>query len=550
MHENIMHTFFADVHHREIKVIFRKVFRLTNFHFNFKEGLSKPPQSYWIASTPETHYPALEEDLDIEVAIIGGGMVGITTALLLKREGIKVAIIEADRILQGTTAHTTAKLTSQHSLIYDEIKNQFSLEIARQYAEANESAIHLVAKLVEEKNIDCDFSWQPAYVYTYLDQYIEKIQNEVKTASDVGIDALYVDDIPLPTKAKAAMRFNGQAQFHPRKYLLSLAEEVHGDGCYIFEQTRATGIDEGRICTVKTHSGKKVRAQNVVIASHFPFYDGAGMYFARIYPDRSYALGLKVKDKYPGGMYVTAEDPGRSVRSQPFNGGELLIVSGEHHKTGHGSNLNKHYQNLLDFSCETFEVEELLYRWSTQDYTTVDKIPYVGHLTAGTPNIYVATGFRKWGMTNSTASAMVLRDLIIKGESPWQEVYTPQRFKPTTTTIGKFTKENIDVAAQLIKGKLERVPDDVDIPTGEARVIEGCGQKLGAYRDQQGELHVVDITCTHMGCELKWNNAENTWDCPCHGSRFTYEGEIVDGPAHYTLKHRCEGKNEIGPNIT
>lgn len=509
---------------------------------------SVPPQSYWLASTPKTEYPELNEDIEVDVAVVGGGMAGISSAYLLKKEGLRVAVIEADRILQGATGHTTAKITSLHGLIYHKIKQTMGEGKARQYADANEAAIRAVADLVKEKNIDCDFKWESAYTFTYLDEYIKKIEDEVNTASSLGIKAAYLQEIPIPTTIKAAVRFDNQARFHPRKFLLALAKDIPGEGSHIFEQTRVVDIDEGRNCIVHTDKKKKIIAPNVIIASHFPCYDGLGFYFARMYPERSYVLGIKIKEKFPGGMYITAEDPAKSLRSQESEDGELIIVSGEHHKTGHGTNLNKHYENLIEYVQKIYDMQNLSYRWSTQDYTTLDEVPYIGRLTAKTSNIYVATGFRKWGMTNSTVSAMIIRDLIIKGKNPWADVYDPARFIPDPS-IKTFISANADVAVNYIAGKLKPLQENIEIKNGEAKAIEEVGQKMGAYRDGEGRLHMVDTTCTHMGCELKWNDAERTWDCPCHGSRFTYEGEIVEGPAINTLQHDSGDKNRIDPNI-
>lgn len=500
-----------------------------------QKGFTIPPQSFWIASTPSTDYSSLNEDIRVDVAVVGGGIVGITSAYLLKKEGLKVALIEADRILKGTTGHTTAKVTSQHSLIYNRIKTQMGEEKAKQYADANESAISFIEQLIKEKNIDCDFIHKPAYVYTQSDKYIKNIQDEADTASKLGIKAAFLSEIPLPIPIKAAMKFDNQAQFHPRKYLLALANDIPGNGSYIFEQTRALDIKEDTPCIVYTDKDKKIFSQYVIIATHYPFYDGLGMYFTRIYPERSYALGMKIKENFPEGMFITAEDPARSLRSQPFEDGELVIVSGEHHKTGQGVETSVHYSNLIEFVKETFNVENILYRWSTQDYTTMDYVPYIGRITSDKPNIFVATGFRKWGMTNSTVSAIIFRDLIVKSENPWTDVYDPSRFNPKASAK-KFVIENVNVAKNLISGKVASVPENIDISPGEGKIVDINGQRCGVFRDANDKLHVVDTTCTHMGCELQWNSAELSWDCPCHGSRFTYEGEIIEGPALKKLK--------------
>ena len=501
-----------------------------------QKNFHKPPQSYWMASTPATSYPALNEDISVHVAIVGGGIVGISSAYLLTKEGLKVTIIEADRILQGTTGHTTAKVTSQHGLIYSKIKSKVSEEFAKQYADANESAIRFIEKVSKELHIDCDFTSQSAFVFTQQDQYVQKIKDEVETASSLGIKAAYVEEIPFNIPIKAAVRFDNQAQFHPRKYLLALAKEITNSGCSIYEQTRAIDIEENSQYIITTKQGKKITADKVIIASHYPFYNKHGMYFARIYSERSYALAIKAKEKYPGGMYITAEDPGRSLRLINSEHGDLIMVGGEHHKTGQGEDTAKHYEALVDFANEIFTVENIPYRWSTQDCMTLDNIPYVGHFTADTPNLYIATGYGKWGMTNSTASAVLLKDLIVHGKCDYQDVYNPSR-KTIAASAKEFIKENLNVAKELLEGKFSPLPSDFEIKPGEGKVINGFGERTGAFRDEKGALHLVNTTCTHMGCELEWNSAERSWDCPCHGSRFTYEGDIIEGPAIMPLKY-------------
>jgi Rieske Fe-S protein len=236
-------------------------------------------------------------------------------------------------------------------------------------------------------------------------------------------------------------------------------------------------------------------------------------------------------------MFISAESPSRSLRSQPYEDGELILIAGESHPTGEGTDLQSHYENLLGFARENFEVEEVLYRWSTQDYQTLDGIPYVGNLTPKSPHIYVATGFDKWGISNGTASAMILSDLIVKGDSPWAQVYNPSRFN--LTSVKTFVRMNLNVARNLIAGKISRLPEGVELANGEGKAIQINGEKYGAFRDDNGELYIVDITCTHLGCELNWNDAERTWDCPCHGSRFSYTGEVIEGPA-FNILHQAE----------
>lgn len=512
-----------------------------NLNMEFKSE----PNSYWIASTSPTQYPQLEEDIKVDVAIIGGGIVGITSAYLLSQQGVKVALIEADHILNGTTGHTTAKITSQHSFIYAKLIKEHGLELARQYANANESAIKKVAEIAKENKIDCDFSWQPAYIYTEQDKYIKEIEDEIEAAKNLGIKAEFVEAINLPLSIKGAMRFNDQAQYHPLKFLKPLAELVEKKDGLIFEQTEAVQIDNDEV--VVTRNGHRVKADKIIISSHYPFFDGGGMFFSRIYQDRSYIVGVKIEEKFPEGYYKSAETPSRSLRSQPYEGGELVLIAGEQHKTGQAPDTNTHYQNLIDFANQTFTVKDVLYRWSTQDCNTIDGLPYIGNLTAKSPNLYVATGFRKWGMSNGIASAMILSDLIVKGENPWAEVFRPSRF--TSAAIKSFIIQNVDVAKNLLAGKLEKLPEDVELEPGEAALIKAEGERIGVYKDEAGQLHMVDTTCTHLGCELNWNEGEKSWDCPCHGSRFTYEGEVMHGPAFEPLKRIGEDKNRVEARV-
>ncbi|MBR0598731.1 FAD-dependent oxidoreductase [Sinanaerobacter chloroacetimidivorans] len=507
------------------------------------------PESYWLASADGDNYPKLEEERKIQTVIIGGGIAGITCGYLLAQAGVDTMILEAGRIAGNTTGHTTAKITSQHELIYHKIKNQMSQELAQQYADANETAIKEIKKVIDKLQIDCDYIPQSAFAYTQRDENIRDVMEEVSVASSLGIKAAYVDELPFPFPVKAAVRFDDQAQFHPLKYVFPLAEEYVKLGGKIHEHTRVVDIEEGENFILTTENGIKVTAEKVIIATHYPIYNKHGMYFTRIYQEKSYVIGIQAREKYPGGMYINVEEPARSFRSQPYNNGELILVGGDEHKCGQDGNTTKHYHALIDYANTYFTIENMPYRWSTQDCMTLDGLPYVGQFTSKTPNLYIITGFKKWGMTNSMASSMLIRDLIVKGDSPWKDVYNPSRQTMAASAIN-FVVENFNVAEKLIGGKIKSNPkDDVDIQPGEGKVIELYGKRAGAYRDEDGILYVVNTTCTHMGCELNWNDAERTWDCPCHGSRFTYEGKVIEGPAVKPLTME-EDVNTIGKLLT
>lgn len=514
--------------------------------------LKQPPNSYWIDSTRSgfQSYPHLKEDIKADVVIVGGGITGITTAYLLCRQGLSVTVLEADRICGGTTGHTTAKITSQHNLIYDKLIKKMGQELAQQYATANETAISEIKSLTEQLNIQCDFTSESAFVFTESDDYVKAIHDEVDAASKLGIKAAYAESIPFPFTTKGAVRFDGQAQFHPLKYALSLAKAVTDNGGKIYENTRVVMISDDKTHSITTERGNHVTSDILIIASHYPFYNKHGMYFTRIYQQRSYVTAVKAAGKYPGGMYINAEEPVRSLRSVNADGNELILIGGAQHKAGQGGDTVKNYEELLDFASPYFTISDLPYRWSTQDCMTLDGIPYVGNYISETPNLYIATGFGKWGMTNSMASGMLLRDLIVKGTSDWKDVYNPSR-KTTAASSMNFITENFNVAKNLIGGKLESLTkeEDIDILPGEGKVVELYGKRAGAYRDPDGVLYIVNTTCTHMGCELNWNPAERTWDCPCHGSRFTYEGKVIEGPAVKPLT-MDEDVNTVGKLLT
>jgi glycine/D-amino acid oxidase-like deaminating enzyme/nitrite reductase/ring-hydroxylating ferredoxin subunit len=498
------------------------------------------PKTYWREIELPT-FQKLTEDIAVDVAIVGAGITGITAAYLLSKEGLKVAILEAGSVLNGTTGHTTAKVTAQHGLVYDEFINHFGEEKARLYFESHMNAIQFVESNVTEKGIDCDFSKEDAYIYAVTDEYKEKLETEWEAYKRLEIDGALKDTIPFNIEAKAALMMKNQAQFHPLKYLKVLLDDAVNAGCMVFENTTATDIEDDDLQPkVVTKSGFKVTCNQVIIASHFPFYDLPGLYFARMYPDRSYAIGIKTDKEYPGGMYISADSPTRSIRYTPINGEKLIIIGGENHKTGQGIDTIQHFEALEAFAEEVFGIKEYDYRWSAQDLVTLDKLPYIGPITSAREHILVATGFKKWGMTTGTVAGRLLADYVVNNENPYKELYSPSRFH-ADPDLKSIVSTNVDVAKHLIKGKLEIIPGDLDdLTDGEGSAVMYNGKRAGAYKDENGKLYIVDTTCTHLGCECEWNHAEKTWDCPCHGSRYAYSGDVIEGPAKKALKLLAE----------
>jgi glycine/D-amino acid oxidase-like deaminating enzyme/nitrite reductase/ring-hydroxylating ferredoxin subunit len=503
-----------------------------------EEGkLPLKPEPYWRVGLDLPRFDPLKEDINVDVAIVGGGITGITAAYLLVKEGVKVALLEASHLLNGTTGHTTAKLTAQHGLIYDEFINHFGKSKARLYYEANIDALDFVKKTIDQNKISCDFSQEDAYLYATSESYAMKIEKELKAYQALKIDGDLIYEIPFDIKIHNALVMKDQAQFHPLKYLSVLLKEVQEAGALIYEETTGVNVEQNSQGThVLTRNGPRVTCKRVLACSHFPFYEGTGLYFSRMYADRSYILGVKAKKEYPGGMYYNVDSPNRSLRSAKMDGETLILIGGESHKTGQGKDTLEHYKALESFGENVFGAQEVLYRWSAQDLTTLDKLPYIGELSSLQPHVLIATGFRKWGMTNGTAAALLLADLVLERKNRFSDLYSPSRFI-ADPSLKKFFMDNADVAKHLIKGKFDHPNTEIhDLGHDEGAAVTINGKRKGVYKDAEGKVYVVDTTCTHMGCEVNWNHGDRTWDCPCHGSRFSYTGEVVEGPAEKPLQ--------------
>ncbi|WP_246366865.1 FAD-dependent oxidoreductase [Paraliobacillus salinarum] len=495
-------------------------------------------ESYWY-NTNVASFPSISKDMEADVTIVGGGITGITTAYMLAKENINVVLIEADQLISGTTGHTTAKITAQHGLVYDELIQHFGKEKAKQYYTAQHSALEYIKEIIDRHQISCDFSEEDAYIYTNDPNEVDKINNESFAYQLLGISGSIVNELPIDIPMKLALKMDKQAQFHPVKYLASLINEISKkDNIRIFEQSPAVDIqksDSGEP-TVVTKQGHVIQSKHIVIATHFPFYNMKGLYFARMYAERSHLIAVKAKQKYPGGMYINAEQPTRSVRVTKTDEEEIWLIGGERYRTGNVDKTKEAFQQLESFANQHVEVDAVINQWAAQDLTTTDKIPLIGQLSKSTPNIYVATGYRKWGMTNGTVAAQIITDTILNKENSTAELFSPQRFHGDPD-IKKLISMNATTAKHLIGGKLAIPTNDVSsLAEEQATIIEAGLNKVGVYRDESQQLHAVDTTCTHLGCEVKWNTNEQTWDCPCHGSRFSIDGEVLEGPASKALK--------------
>lgn len=503
--------------------------------------LSERNPSLWVGTARGSAFPVLAGDVAADVAVIGGGIAGLVTAARCARDGRRVVLLEAGRLAAGTTGYTTAKLTALHGLVYGELAGGFGDEAAWLYADANLAGMAAVAALVERHEIECDLESRPAYTYVTDESLVEQVRTEAETAARIGLKAELTTETDLPFEVAAAVRLDGQAQFHPRRFCLGLAAAVAGEGAAVYERTQATDVDEdGDRCLVRTDRGT-VTAGHVVVATHLPFLDRGG-FFARCSPTRSYALSARVDGPVPHGMYLDAGSPSRSVRSARDGGDEVVIIGGEGHKVGQDEDTRQRYDALEQWARATFPVRSIDYRWSAQDFRSVDGIPFVGPVSAGSERILVATGFRKWGMSNGAAAAVMLADRIAGRENRWASLFDTARLNPGRS-VKDLVKENADVVKRFVGDRLRtevrRSPED--LAPGEAAVLRSGAERVAAYRDEAGTLHAVSPVCTHMGCTVTWNTAETTWDCPCHGSRFTIGGEVIEGPALRPLERRGPG---------
>lgn len=477
-------------------------------------------ESIWKKECELPKQETLDHDITTDVAIIGAGMAGILTACLLKKKGIDSVILEANETASGQTCNTTAKITSQHALTYDTLIQDFGKEKAQMYAMANETAIGMYEELVKEFNISCHFEGMPSYVYTTED--VKKIEKEVKAALECGIKAEFTTDTKLPFPVKGAVKFHGQAQFNPLEFIKEIIKPLK-----IYEHTMAEGIEDQVIIT----KGGKVKAGSIVVATHYPFINSPGYYFARMHQERSYALAISNVPKLDG-MYKDESQSGYSFRNYK----DMIIFGGGSHRTGENLEGGK-YEALRQAASTYYPESKEVCNWSAQDCHSVDHVPYIGLYSAKTPELYVATGFKKWGMTSSMVSAMILSDKISGLKNPYEEVFHPQRFEVTASMSGLLDEAKHTVRSLILK-KL-KVPDTslAQVQPGHGAIIEEDGEKVGVYKELNGKIHMVSTKCTHLGCQLEWNPDELSWDCPCHGSRFDYTGVLINNPALESIEY-------------
>jgi glycine/D-amino acid oxidase-like deaminating enzyme/nitrite reductase/ring-hydroxylating ferredoxin subunit len=493
--------------------------------------------TYWNDTAGDgPSFPRLQGDVAVDVAIVGGGIVGVTAARLLKDRGATVAIVEARRVGRQVTGKSTAKMSSQHGILYQILERKFGEDKARLYAEAQESGIRKIVELAAQYGIDADIEPQPAYVYTNDESHVEQIEKEVEVAKRLGLPASLTRDTGLPFDVLQAMRWENQAQFHPTKYVAGLAATIPGEGSHVFEHSRAVDYEPTRVVT----DTGTVTARHVVMATNLPLGQ-IGMYYALAYPMAEPVIAAPIGRALEG-MYKNAEQPGHSIRTHRGAGGRIYaIVAGSHYKPGHTDDEQRHMADIERWLTEHFDAGPIEYRWVNEDYSAMDSAPFIGWSSHAHDGYLVATGFAAWGISNGTAAGMIIADLATGKENRWTEMFDAARVKPIAGA-GEFIKENADVAAHLVSGYLSSKPKSFDeLAPGQAAILKIDGDNVAAFRDEEGRVHAVSAVCTHMGCPVGWNSTDRTWDCPCHGSRFELSGEVIHGPATAPLGAKITG---------
>ena len=510
------------------------------------DELPGAPRSLWLDG-PEAGglaAPALTADLEVDACVVGGGIAGVTTALELARGGRSVALLERDRVAAGVTGHSTAKLSSLQGSTYSELEGHFGTAAAAAYAELNEGAIGYIVDRVQTLGIDCDLRRRPHAVYAWTAEQAQELDREAAAATRAGLDVRRTDELDLPFPIAGALVRDDQAELQIASYVMALAEAVVAAGGQIFEGTTVTHVGEGSRPTVRTAGGARVQARDVVVATHYPILD-RGLFFPRLTPKRSYCLAARIPGPPPGIMAISIGSPTRSLRAAPDPGRpgeELLVLGGEGHSAGEdGDRTPERYQALWSFAREHFAATEATHRWSAHDMTSADGLPYAGRLTPLSRHVWVAAGFRKWGLTNGTAAAQVLAARILGREHPHRALFDTTRLTPRRSAVG-IAKEGLKDARHLIGDRFTspkgETADHLQ-PGGDGQLLKLDGDLVAASRDADGTLHAVSPTCTHLGCRVAWNRAERSWDCPCHGSRFAPDGRVLQGPAVQPLASRA-----------
>ena len=470
-----------------------------------------------------------------DVVIVGAGITGLTTAILLQEKGKKCIVLEGHSLGFGTTGATTAHINTFYDTNYSQIEKDFGEDASKLAASAAKESIDLVQSLVTRYGIDCDFACKDGIVYSETEKETKELLSELEATRRAGVDVVEVRDNEVPVGFEFAVLYKDQAEFHPLKYCAGLAKAFKDLGGVLIENAfvRNTSKD-GELHVAETDQAE-VRGYNLVYASHIP--PGITVFDTECAPYRSYVLGVKLKNgDYPKNLVYDMKDPYHYLRTHVIDGQPYLILGGEDHKTGHGDP-QKSFAALEEFARKYYYVESIDYKWSSQYYMSIDGMPYIGEMPASDGHVYVATGYNGNGMILGTIAGKMITDAITGVESAYKSVFNPSRIKPVAG-FQEFVKENVDVAYRFFADRLgmEDLETFKELAPGEGNVVEYQGEKLAVYKDEEGKVTLLTPTCTHMGCLVTFNPEEKSWDCPCHGGRYDLEGQVLCGPPRKNLK--------------
>ncbi|MFA9479956.1 FAD-dependent oxidoreductase [Phycisphaerales bacterium AB-hyl4] len=487
-------------------------------------------RAYWEQRLRQQEYPTLEADTHVDVVVVGAGITGLSTALRLQREGRRVAVLELNRIGSGTTGHSTGHLDAHVEPSLDNLIHQLGRAQARLVVESRLAAIDQVERNCRELSIDCDFQRIPAYYYCETAEGREQVTRELAAAQRLGLRSELRNGDPLPFTIELSLRLARQARFSPLAYVQGLAKAfVEADGL-LFEQTRAENIEgrSGQTCEVKT-SGGIVTAHDVILAGHSPML-GLFSTEPRVYPQQSYVLGVRVADDVPDALYWDTDEPYHYTRLAMSDEPDLLIIGGEDHPTGSVDNEQASFNALEQYAYERYDVKQIEQRWSHELWVSADGLPYIGEVP-GMEGVQIATGFAGDGLTYGSLAGQLLSDAVLGKENPWAGIYTPSRVRPLASAK-KMTAGVLHIARHFVGDRLAggEVDSIEDVPPGEGRLVQINGEKLAVYRDDRDRVRAMSPVCQHRGCLVQWNNAERTWDCPCHGGRYDAQGRVIMGP--------------------
>jgi glycine/D-amino acid oxidase-like deaminating enzyme/nitrite reductase/ring-hydroxylating ferredoxin subunit len=495
--------------------------------------------SLWQATTKKTSDSYITNKLlrnaaPYDAIVVGGGITGMSTALLLQEAGFRCALVEANTLCFGTTGGTTAHLNTVLDTPYTTISKNFGREGSILVAEATRQAIGLIRGNCEKYSIDAGFEEQTAYIFSQTNEQSEQLEEMRKATVEAGVNMKYTDVLPAAMPMQKAVTVDGQAKFHPTRYVLGMAHSFQALGGLIIEHCRVQGSDEADKVTVHTDQGE-LRCTHLIYATHIP--PGISLLDTRCAPYRSYAIAATLKGEYPDGLIYDLDEPYHYYRTHVIDGKPYLIAGGEDHKTGHVTNTQTCFLKLESHVRKYFRVDEVKYQWSSQYFEPTDGLPYIGHMPGEPGHRYVATGFSGNGMVYGGVAALLFRDLLLQSSSKYAKLFDPNRLKPVAG-FTNFVRENADVARKWM-GKIlpaDKLEELADLAPGESRVIKLEGETIALHKGEEGDLKALSPTCTHMGCHVAWNSAEKTWDCPCHGARYAIDGTVVTGPADRDLQ--------------